>query len=101
MKRIYIAGPMTGKPDLNFPLFHREAARLRAEGWHVENPAELCKDIAGQWNACMRRDLAALLKCEAILMLPGWEWSRGASLEHYIAQRLEMRVIYHQAEVTA
>ena len=28
--RIYVAGPMTGYPDLNFPAFHAETARLRA-----------------------------------------------------------------------
>lgn len=101
MKRIYIAGPMTGKPDLNFPLFHREAARLRAEGWQVVNPAEINPDPGAGWLPCMRADIKQLVDCEAILMLPGWEWSRGASLEHHIAQRLEMRVIYIQAEVAA
>jgi hypothetical protein len=91
---IYIAGPMTGKQDLNFPLFHREAARLRADGWTVVNPAEINPDPAAGWLACMREDIKQLVECDAVLMLPGWEWSRGASLEHTIAQRLGMRVIY-------
>lgn len=30
--KIYIAGPMTGLPDLNFPAFHNEARRLRMQG---------------------------------------------------------------------
>ena len=38
---IYIAGPMTGLPDLNFPTFHTEAARLRSLGHEVINPAEI------------------------------------------------------------
>lgn len=38
--RIYIAGPMTGLPDFNFPAFNDMAAILRGLGYHVENPAE-------------------------------------------------------------
>lgn len=95
--RCYIAGPMTGKPELNFPLFQREAARLRADGWHVVNPAEINPDPSAGWLPCMRADIKQLVDCDSILMLPGWEWSRGASLEHHIAQRLGMRVIYLNA----
>ena len=57
---IYIAGPMTGKQDLNFPLFHREAARLRADGWTVVNPAEINPDPAAGWLACMREAFEAV-----------------------------------------
>lgn len=42
--KIYLAGPMTGIKDLNFPRFHGEAARLRALGHQVINPAELNAD---------------------------------------------------------
>ena len=40
MKRIYLSGPMSGLPELNFPAFHAEAARLRALGFEVVNPAD-------------------------------------------------------------
>ena len=30
---IYISGPITGLPDLNYPAFHAAAAELRALGW--------------------------------------------------------------------
>ena len=39
--RIYISGPMTGKPDFNHPAFNAAAIRLREEGHFVINPAEL------------------------------------------------------------
>jgi hypothetical protein len=32
MKRIYIAGPMTGLPEFNYPAFNAEAQRLRGLG---------------------------------------------------------------------
>ncbi|MFS2113302.1 DUF4406 domain-containing protein [Herbaspirillum frisingense] len=96
MKRIYVAGPMTGLPALNFPAFHAAAAELRAQGFDVVNPAEINADPAAGWVACMRLDIAQLVTCDEILMLPGWENSRGATLERHIAMKLEMAVRYHQ-----
>ena len=33
--KLYIAGPMTGYVELNFPAFNAEAARLRALGFEI------------------------------------------------------------------
>lgn len=88
--KLYIAGPMTGLPDLNFPAFHAMAATLRAVGHEVLSPAELCSDIQGQWLACMERDIAAMLTCEGIVLLPGWERSDGATVERIYAKRKGM-----------
>jgi Domain of unknown function (DUF4406) len=96
--RIYIAGPMTGLPDLNFPAFHAEAARLRALGWEVVNPAELNLDPSALWADCMRADITALVTCKFIRLLPGWEKSKGATLEAHIAERLGMHVIQPEVE---
>lgn len=101
MKRAYIAGPMTGLQDLNFPAFHRAAAHFRAQGVDVVNPAEINPDPSAGWNECMRNDIRELVTCDAIVMLPGWERSKGASLEHYIARQLEPRVVYLTSEVPA
>jgi len=91
--KIYVAGPMTGIEDLNFPAFHAEALRLRAAGHTVVNPAEVNPDKSASWTDCMRADIAELVKCDAIRLLPGWEWSKGATLEEHIAKRLGLRVI--------
>lgn len=93
MKRIYLAGPMTGYEGLNFPAFHAEAARLRALGFDVVNPAEINVDPQANWHACMRADIAQLVTCEEIHMLPGWQSSRGAMLELYLARSLEMEIV--------
>ncbi|MNQ97696.1 Nucleoside 2-deoxyribosyltransferase [compost metagenome] len=91
--RTYLAGPMTGHPDLNFPLFLAEAKRLRSAGYEVVNPAEINVDPSKGWKECMRADIAELVKCDAIAMMPGWQQSRGASLEHHIATQLGLIVI--------
>ena len=91
--RIYVAGPMTGYPELNFPAFHAAAKVLRAQGHHVENPAEINADPKAQWLDCMRMDIARLVTCDAVLMLPGWQNSRGALVEHGLAVGLGMEVM--------
>lgn len=90
--RIYVSGPMTGKPALNFPAFNAAAAELRALGIDVVNPAELNPDPGKSWRECMAVDIKALVDCDAILLLDGWQLSRGAALEHHIAVCLGMRV---------
>lgn len=91
--RIYVCGPMSNLPDLNYPAFNAEAARLRAEGHDVVNPAELNGEDMN-WAACMRRDIAQLVQCTRIHLLPGWEHSRGARLEHMIACSLGFEVTF-------
>jgi hypothetical protein len=92
--RLYIAGPMTGYPDLNFPAFAREAVYFRSHGHEVVNPAEINPDPTAKWHDCMRADIRELVDCDSVAMLPGWEKSKGARLEHYIANALEIKIIY-------
>jgi len=95
--KIYIAGPMTGIEELNFPLFFFTAARLRAEGYDVVNPAEINANLnvkpSAVWAECMSADIRELMTCDAVFMLPGWGASRGAILEHHIASALGMVVL--------
>lgn len=93
MKRVYVAGPMTGLPELNFPAFHRMAAHLRGQGLHVENPAEINADPTAGWLECMRADIKRLVECDAICLLPGWSKSKGACIEHQLAVGLGLEVM--------
>lgn len=96
MKRIYVAGPMTGIQDFNFPAFHAAADRLRAMGYHVENPADHGVIDGHEWADYMRMDIGQLVTCEAIFMLPGWEQSKGATLEHHIATAIGMEFVHYE-----
>ena len=91
-QRVYIAGPMTGYPELNFPAFRVEATALRAAGLEVVNPAEINVDPSVGWSACMRADIAQLVTCDRIHLLPGWSRSKGALLEHQIGRALGLLV---------
>ena len=83
--KVYLAGPMSGYPEFNYPMFFAMAAKLRAQGFEVVNPAELCADLDGDWSACMARTLPAVRGCDAIAMLYGWQNSKGARLEQEAA----------------
>lgn len=92
--KIYIAGPMTGIKDHNFPEFNKQAAYLRSMGFDVVNPAELDAGevLTHPWDYYLRRDLKKLVDCQVIVLLNGWENSKGANLEYQVAKSLGMTI---------
>ena len=96
--RIYLSGPMTGLPDNNFPAFHAHAAALRGMGLDIVNPADIGGDAndtnPANYNGYLRADIKAMMDCDAIALMPGWETSSGANLELHIAHRVGMRVLF-------
>lgn len=98
MTRIYIAGPMTGLPESNYPAFNQAADILRAQGFEVENPAENPAPPCGSWEAYMRMAVRQLIACDGIALLPGWERSRGATIESRLAADLRMERIHLSAQ---
>lgn len=90
--RVYLAGPMTGHENHNFPAFHAAAERLRGSGLEVINPADHGLVNGLGWSDYMRWDLVKLAGCHSVYVLPGWEKSKGASLEVAIARALGMPV---------
>lgn len=114
--RCYLAGPMRGLPLFNYPAFHAAVAKLRAQGHEVFSPAERDierhgKDIS-QGNMAGDETLAAeqhgfnlrealrddcsyiCLHADAIVLLPGWERSKGAKAERALSIALGHQVIY-------
>jgi hypothetical protein len=101
-KTYYLAGPMTGYPQFNYPLFDKVAALLREQGYAVISPAELDGDTMRKialaspdgsliafegasghtWGDVLARDVKIVADTvEGIIFLPGWDKSRGARLE--------------------
>jgi len=92
--KVYLAGPMTGLPDFNFPEFARYAAALRNLGYGVVSPAEMDGgDVFQEKHFYMRRDLRALLDCDGIVMIPGWQRSRGALIELLVANAAGLKLL--------
>ena len=108
-KSIYVAGPMTGLPRHNFSAFDEAAERLRLAGWSVYGPVEigwLCGVVTSDENEpdaetyrrLVRAEMAALVQCDAIYLLKGWESSKGTRLELEVALALGLDVIQEGAE---
>lgn len=101
--KFYLAGPMSGYPQFNFPLFISAAADLRARGYEIVSPAELDAEngidkeamastdgdasrLSQTWGDMLARDVKIVAdQVDGIILLPGWEKSRGARLETFVA----------------
>ena len=100
--KIYIAGPMTGLPNGNFEVFYAKETQLRSGGWNVINPARMDVETGIDPNAmgeyeyedCARRDIAVLVDCDAIYMLAGFQFSKGACWERALAKHLGIKRYY-------
>lgn len=116
--KLYLAGPMRGYPDFNFPAFFAAAANLRSQGYSVFSPAERDierdteqgrehtwkssdGDIKVAENAGFDRRIAItddlmyiINQADGIALLPGWEKSKGACAEHWTAQFLDLAIIH-------
>lgn len=103
MSKFYLAGPMTGIPQFNFPTFDAAAADLRSRGYDIVSPAELDdpktrelslaspdgkpeEKLNGQtWADFLARDVKLIGdQVTGIILLPGWWKSRGARLESFV-----------------
>jgi hypothetical protein len=116
MKRkptIYVAGPMRGYEDFNFPAFDRQARILNKQGWKVINPAEMDRQSKLPSNEPMvfdpvvnyedrefmrdalKRDMTVICNdCTAVYMMSNWESSRGAKAEYHLAKALGLDIYY-------
>jgi len=88
--KIYLSGPMTGLPDCNYPRFNEVAGILRNHGYDVYNPAEYPfdgdpKDFPIR-EAFAEYSKEICLNCDALLLLEGWESSKGANAELHLAK---------------
>ena len=113
--RVYLAGPMRGVAEFNFPAFHAAAASLRAKGHEVFSPAEKDNERHGvdisrgnvrgdeaeaarvhgfSLREALGVDLAWICRrADAVALLPGWEDSKGATAERATALALGLTIV--------
>lgn len=107
--KIYLAGPMRGLPEFNFPAFDKGARRLEGMGHEVFNPADRDRSVGFSTKGMTgHEDLAAegfslrealhadtewiSLHADAVALLPGWEKSSGVAAEIALARALGLPV---------
>jgi hypothetical protein len=91
MKKIYIAGPMTGLPEFNYPAFFEAEKKIEALGFKVTNPARNDEDTSKPFAYYIKIAIKQVLQNDAIAFLPGWRQSRGANIEKTVGEALGLK----------
>lgn len=108
--KIYLAGPMKGIKDHNYPAFHREATVLRGMGHEVWCPAEYDVQTGGAGSmsddseiqeasgfnlkvAILANYRYIICTAECVALMVGWKNSRGSKAERAVAEQLELIVV--------
>lgn len=104
METVYIAGPMTGYPRWNKAEFDHAESIIALRGQEPLNPFNLNpvpereshefnnEEYEALWQICMRKAVAAIATVDRIVVLSGWENSRGARVEVQLALDLGIPV---------
>lgn len=93
--KVYISGPITGKPGLNKLAFFDARDLVRKAGHEWVCPHNICAHLpnSSPWIDYMQVCLSWLPECDRIYMLPSWIWSRGARIEWIVAMLLGIKRI--------
>lgn len=89
MTKIYISGPITGNPNYK-KQFATISQKLTKDGHIVVDPSVETEGLSPR--DYMRISLARLEAADEILLLPGWENSKGAKIEKLYAEYIGLRV---------
>lgn len=114
MRKVYLAGPMRGYPEFNFPAFAKATDNLRGQGYTVFSPAEKDEEVHGadfsekyetgdieaatkdgfSLRDALKTDLSWICdNADMIALLPGWDMSKGAQAEYALALALGLDVL--------
>jgi len=83
--KVYIAGPMTGLRDYNYPQFFGAACQLALLGFQPLNPATIGQRPDYEYTDYIKAGIGMMLEADGVALLDGWENSNGASLERNVA----------------
>jgi hypothetical protein len=96
MMLVYVAGPYRGDIDANIAAARRAAIKLWEAGFvgicpHL-NTAHFEVDCSVREDTYLWGGIEILTRCDAIVMLPGWEESQGARGEYDVAKRIGLPI---------
>jgi hypothetical protein len=98
--KIYIAGKVSGLPyHLVSQKFGKHEVELRRQGHEPIVPLNLV-NRTDNWSSAMRKCISAMMTCDAIHLLPDWKDSPGAVIEHGLAHKLNIPIVYIDAKTS-
>ena len=92
-RKIYLAGPVTGVPNY-VKKFSEAKNRLKQMGHLVMSPEVLPEEF--DYEDYMYITMAMLSTCDTIVLLPGWEKSKGTLRELKEAIRTGKEIIQYR-----
>lgn len=93
--KIYISIPITGQDieQVEARLIFAKAV-LERKGHTPVSPLDVSDNPNASYAEHMGRDISALLDCDAVVFLDGWEESKGCALEHAAAKIYNKLITY-------
>jgi hypothetical protein len=89
---LYIAGPMTGYEEANYPAFNEAARVLQGAGYQTVNPVDVHEPEQCHYVDLLREDIIMMLTAHGVAVLDNWWESTGARNEVQVAGILKMPV---------
>lgn len=90
-KRVYLSGPITNTKNYKGLFMFAEELAALDDAEQIYNPAAQIP-ASSSWEQAMAQCLSEITNYDTIVMLPGWNVSRGARLERDVALACGMRV---------
>lgn len=106
MNNIYISGAITNSITCETDFANAQRClRERFPDATIYNPMTIPSPKFDQddwgtdssWRYYMIESIKMLLSCDSIFMLKSWKWSRGAKIEHELAQHLGLKIVYEES----
>lgn len=100
MSKIYISGKITDTTDYKQRFNSAELYLMNHSDCDIINPALVNSMLPTNttYQEYMKMSLCMLSMCDAIYMLKGWKYSKGARLEHEYAKAHNYNIIYESEE---
>lgn len=97
--RVYISGPISGTDDFIQRFAEAERSLKEAGYTDIFNPTDAERFKAQPpgsttWEEYMGEDLRELVLCDTVYFLKGWQHSKGATLEHKVAEHLGLQMLW-------
>lgn len=100
MNRLYISGPISGTTDFE-ARFGKMEKELRESGYEVVNPAKMnvIMPDSSTHAEYMALSFELINICDTVLMMNGWEESKGANQEYGYARAKGKTIIFDREKL--
>jgi hypothetical protein len=93
--KIYISGAITNNPNAKAQFDKAKKTLIELnKNYYFISPMDLPHYHDEKWSSYMREDIKALMDCQAIYLIEGWEKSKGARIEKELAEILDFKIIH-------